>query len=313
MGITTSVHADENEGQTTETNVSSDKVTDPTQQQVALQNKSTAGDNTQAAADNGQSAAPASPTTAGQSTAPAATTSLNDQVGKGITVTEHTVTESDYSKNSGKAGTINLHLGLQITTDEARQIKSGDYIDVKLGLPYGDQVFSYGLPASTSTSKTGYWIVPTGNLTGHSQTVAGEGATIADPKWTTNVNNNIQDVDNHGSNGYYRIIFTDQFRDLVKTEGSSTGISMTVNLNWQNASQNGDTKGNKPSAGLTLYTNSTTASTYTPDDDVQVGNDKLASGISIKTQPKQTPLTVQVTKETEPIDHTGSTPAHTWI
>ena len=92
-------------------------------------------------------AASAAATSTSKSLTP--TRAIDDQVGQGITVTNHTITEAAGDKDTGNPGTVTLHLDLTVPAAEVIQLQNGDYINVKLGLPYttadGQQeVFSYG-------------------------------------------------------------------------------------------------------------------------------------------------------------------------
>ena len=64
------------------------------------------------------------------------TRAIDDQVGQGITVTNHTITEAAGDKDTGNPGTVTLHLDLTVPAAEVIQLQNGDYINVKLGLPY---------------------------------------------------------------------------------------------------------------------------------------------------------------------------------
>lgn len=273
------------------------------------------------ASSDAESNSPAPAPRSATSDIPAATTSLNDQVGTTndkITVTSHTVSETEGNKSAGVPGQTNLKLDLNIPPAQLYNIKSGDYIDIKLGLPYttsdGQQhVMSYGAVNGDATPIVvnyqgvivGY-IIPVGNFNQYAQTVLSNGQLVT-------VNNDNKAYDSLGtSNGYYQIIFTDGFSQYLQSHpGTSVGAPLHVKLAWYNAVQNEDRKVNLPSA-FTIYTNGTDSSDYVPNNDLQVGNYTMASGLHFKVaQVHGSGITLS--NETRASDHTGNIPAHRWF
>ena len=256
---------------------------------------------------------------------PAARKSLNDQIGTAdgqIAVTSHEVTQSVGNKPSETPGTLDLHLGLNIPVSAMSNIQSGDYLDVKLGLPYQtsdgqNYILNYGSindqagaqPINYRGSVAGY-IVPVGDLLNkYRQTVAGP-----DGQETVQVNNNTDQASYGSGNGYYRIIFTDGLRNILASHpGISTSWDLSADLVWYNGSSNGDDKVKKPTDRVTVYTNGD-ASSYQPDNDLQVGNLSIGSGVTVKAV-KVNPQhdAISLSNETVASNHTASTPAHNWF
>ncbi|WP_288659292.1 hypothetical protein, partial [uncultured Limosilactobacillus sp.] len=256
---------------------------------------------------------------------PTARKSLNDQIGTAdgqIAVTSHEVTQSVGNKLSGTPGTLDLHLGLNIPVSAMSNIQSGDYLDVKLGLPYQtsdgqNYILNYGSingqagaqPINYRGNVVGY-IVPVGDLLNkYRQTVVGP-----DGQETVQVNNNTDQASYGSGNGYYRIIFTDGLRNILASHpGISTPWDLSADLVWYNGSSNGDDKVKKPTDRVTVYTNGD-ASSYQPDNDLQVGNLSMASGVTVKAV-KVNPQhdAISLSNETVASNHTASTPAHNWF
>lgn len=252
---------------------------------------------------------------------PAATTSLNDQVGTTsdkITVSSHAVGETEGNKKSGKPGQTNLHLELSIPPAQIHNIKSGDYIDIKLGLPYttsdGQQhVMSYGAVNGDATPIVikyndviaGY-IIPTGIFNQYAQTVLNNGQLVT-------VNNDNKAYDSlETSNGYYQIIFTGGISQYLQSHpGTSTNWSFDFDLAWYNAVQNEDKKVALPNA-FTIYTDGNDTSDYVPNNDLQVGSYTMPSGNHFKVT-KINGSGINLSNETRASDHTGNIPAHRWF
>lgn len=268
-------------------------------------------------------AAPAAATSTSKSLTP--TRAIDDQVGQGITVTNHTITETAGDKDTGNPGTVTLHLGLTVPAVEVIQLQNGDYINVKLGLPYttadGQQeVFSYG--AINGNSQVPLWyeghivgyILPAGNLASYQQSVPGAGATVNDPHWQVVANSNDNALANAGSNGYYQIIFNSFLSSYFRNnQGTPNALTFNADLVWYNPSSNGDKKLLPPSQALVLYAPETSAGSYTPGADLQIGDQHYASGLHLQVVKDASTETIPVATKIVSSDHTGSVPAHTWV
>lgn len=252
------------------------------------------------------------------------TTSINDWVGQGITVTNHTITEAPGDKDTGNPGTVTLHLGLTIPAAEIGRLQAGNYIDVKLGLPYATadgqhEVFSYGavsgrnqVPLRYAGQVVGY-ILPAGNLASYQQSVPGTGATVSDPHWQVAASQNNDVFTNAGSNGYYRIVFNSFLGDYFRNNQGQPGeLTFNADLVWYNPSGNGDKKLLPTSQALHLYTVATNVGCYTPSADLQIGDQHYASGISLQVIKASEADTVPVATKITSSDHTGAIQAHTW-
>ncbi|MEY8441204.1 YSIRK-type signal peptide-containing protein [Lactobacillaceae bacterium 24-114] len=251
---------------------------------------------------------------------PAPTNSLNSTVGQSdqINVDSHEV--KGISGNLENPGVTNLELGMTISKEEVAKLQAGDYIDIKLGLPYdaaGQQyVMSYGavnnqqepiiIPYKTSDGKqiTAAYIVPAGELTTYQQETYDKKNTV------TNLND--QNSSLGTSNGYYQIIFTDGIKNYLAMHiGQANQWYFKFNLNWYNGSQFQENKENVP-FDFPLYTVGE-ATTYTPNNDLQVGDYTTGSGLSFKVEHIDLQDAVKLASETILIDHTGNVPAHTWF
>lgn len=250
-----------------------------------------------------------------------ATTSLNNQVGTTndkINVTEHQVSVTDGNKNAGTPGQTNLHLEVNVPLSQAEKLQSGDYIDIKLEIPYKasdghEYVMSYG--AINGDAKpivikyngvvAGY-IVPAGNLNHYAQT------TIQAGQLVVATNDNTKNNSLGTSNGYYQIIFTDGVKQyLADHSGQSGDWKFKFDLTWYNALQNEDKKVTLANQ-FTIYTDGENGE-YTPKKDLQVGDLSMASGISFKVVKVDGTNSVSLSTETRASDHTGNIPGHRWF
>lgn len=253
------------------------------------------------------------------------TTSINDQVGKTINVVTHNVTETTGDKATGQRGTTNLELKMTISAEDAQQIKAGDYIDIRLGMPYTTEdgssyVFSYGAvnDSKDNTKALKYqnqvigYIVPAGDTESYKQSFP-EASSTGAIKWTVIDNQNKDDISSAGSNGYYRVIFNDVLSKYLKNHSGKSGVvDIKAKMVWYNTSSNGDKQALKPSETITLYSDNGETS-YSPQNDLQIGNQTFTSGISISViAKKKGESSVPVTSKSQAIDHTSNTPAHLW-
>lgn len=255
-----------------------------------------------------------------QATIPTATNSLNSVVGQDgqINVVSHQVTEK--AGNLENPGITKLNLGMTISKEVVGKLQAGDYIDIKLGLPYkaaGHQyVMSYGainnqqeptvLPYKTNDGGqiVAAYIVPTGELSTYQQETYDKNSTAT--------NDNMQNSSLGTSNGYYRIIFTDGLKNYLATHvGQANEWRFSFDFNWYNGSHFQNNKEKEP-ADFPLYTTGE-ATTYTPDNDLQVGDYSTASGLKFDVEHIDLEDAVKLSSETILIDHTGNTPAHTWF
>ena len=253
---------------------------------------------------------------------PQATTSLNDQVGNNndqIKVTSHNIDGVKGDVASGKPGETHLQLDLDIPVPQIEKIKSGDYVDIKLGLPYttsdgNHYIMSYGaingganILTITYNGMIAGYIVPVGDLSHYAETVLKNGQLV------TEINDNTKDNSLGTSNGYYRIIFTNAIKDyLVDHPGISSDWVLKMSLNWYNAIQNGAKKVNVPTA-FTIYTNGDNLEQYHPNNDLQVGNYSMASGLSFNVSKVKEESAITLSNETRASDHTGNIAAHRWF
>lgn len=329
MGMTTKAQADTATGQVNQESSQTDKASDNNAtNSVTLKNYQAP---TEASSTQKQDQVPAKSTIAGnasqQAVQPAVTptTSINDQVGKTINVVTHDVTETTGGKATGQRGTTNLELKMTISADDAQQIKAGDYIDIRLGMPYTTEdgnsyVFSYGAVNNSKDNikalkyqnhVIGY-IVPAGDTESYKQSFP-EASSAGTIKWTVINNQNKDDISSAGSNGYYRIIFNDVLSDYLKNHSGNSGVvDIKARMAWYNTSSNGDKQALKPSETITLYSDNGETS-YSPQNDLQIGNQTFTSGISINViAKKKGESSVPVTSKPQVIDHTGNTSAHLW-
>lgn len=251
---------------------------------------------------------------------PTATRSLDHLVGSAANQIHATaaVSQSQGDTTTGTAGETNLHITLDIPAAVIRQIQSGDYLDVKVGLPYevnGQQyIMAYGaINPQNGVIRYLYWnsqshnqvvgyITAAGNVSGYQQTVAVNGGT---PQVITNDNTHADSLGT--SNGYFQIIFTDGFQQYLSTHvGNSGDWRVDLNLNYYNGLQDETRKAEAPT--LTLYGDSN--GTYTPTNDVQIGDYATASGLTFNVVKAQNDVVIST--ETVAIDHSGNVPAHRW-
>ena len=320
------VKADTNSAQVTNSQSEKTGKTDQSEPNTAAigeQDDQAASPAAQSHSSTPSSTAQSNSTTAENNGIPKATTSLNDQVGTDngqIKVTSQKVEQvPGNDKSKGDTGQTHLSLKLNIPQSQMKKIKSGDYIDVKLGLPYttsdGQQhIMSYGaingkadpIVIPYQGGIAGY-IVPVGNLDKYAQTF------ITNDQKETVVNDNTK-VDSLGtSNGYYQIIFTDGIKQYLVTHPSeSSDWEFGVNLTWYNAIQNDDKKLDLP-AGFTIYTNGDDTSDFTPNKDLQVGDYKTNSGIQFKVAKLNDSDAISFSNETRASNHTGNVAAHRWF
>lgn len=253
------------------------------------------------------------------------TTSIDSQVGQSITVTNHTVTEAPGDRNTGNPGTVTLHLGLTIPATAISHLQNGDYINVKLGLPYTTadgqhEVFSYGAVNGSNQVPLWYggqiigYVLPAGNLASYQQSVPGAGATSSDPHWQVVANQNDNVLTNAGSNGYYQIVFNAVLSNYFRNhQGTPGALTFNTDLVWYNPSSNGDKKLLPPSQALVLYAAATNVDHYAPSADLQIGDQYYASGISLRVVKAAEVETVPVATKITCSDHTGALAAHTWV
>lgn len=214
---------------------------------------------------------------------------------------------------------------MTLSADDVEQIKAGDYIDIKLGMPYttkdgNNYVFSYGavnnskdnIKALQYQNQTIGYIVPAGDTESYKQSFP-EASSTGSISWTVIDNKNKDDISSAGSNGYYRIIFNDVLSNYLKNHSGKSGVvDIKAKMVWYNTSSNGDKQALKPSETITLYSDDG-ATNYSPQNDLQIGNQTFTSGISINViAKKKGESSVPVTSTSQVIDHTGNTPAHIW-
>lgn len=190
------------------------------------------------------------------------------------------------------AGSTKLSFEFNLSNEQVKQLKAGDYFDIQMGVPYTvtatgqTKRLSYGQVVKQSTpikvwSHQGHligYVVPmdADNAYLGSQSQANTG-TISS-QWTEVMKHNEDAVKQLGAtNGYYRLIFVD---DINKYGAVSTKISA---LNWYNAFVNEDsTKAPTDTDSFTLYSPDNNISEYQPKDDIQIGSATATSGLSLK-------------------------------
>lgn len=314
MGMTTKAHADTSDHGTNQEIGQTDKtpVNNPTSS-VTLRSNQTADE---AAATHEQQQVQTTPEV------PSAEKSVNDLVGTGEQGTDNiTISNEKIDKKQGeqgKPGTITLHLGLNIPSEVGAKLHSGDYLDIKLGLPYKtddgqSHIMSYGAIddktlAITNHGITAAYIVPVGLVNSYQQTIGQDG------KLVVKENKNTANDSLGASNGYYRLIFTDGMKDYLHHHiGSSSIWKFNLDLIWYNASTYENKKTAVPGNFL-LYTTSDGVKTYDPTNDLQVGNAALASGFHFNV--KKVDLgqgAIPTTDRVAISNHTGNEPAQQWV
>ena len=200
-----------------------------------------------------------------ESTVPTAEHNVKDQL------TNENVSNVQVEKVQGQtdqngistAGSTKLSFEFNLSNEQVKQLKAGDYFDIQMGVPYTVSAtgqtkrLSYGQVVKQSTpikvwSHQGHligYVVPmdADNAYLGSQSQANTG-TISS-QWTEVMKHNEDAVKQLGAtNGYYRLIFVD---DINKYGAVSTKISA---LNWYNAFVNEDsTKAPTDTDSFTLY------------------------------------------------------------
>ncbi|WP_295728203.1 mucin-binding protein [uncultured Limosilactobacillus sp.] len=231
---------------------------------------------------------------ANQSTVPVATSNVNS------ILTNQNISNVQVNKITGQpdtsgvptAGSTHLSFDFSLSADQVQKLKAGDYVDIQMGLPYTvtatgqTERLSYGRIVNQSTpvevwSQQGHligYIVPVNadNAYAGSQDNAGEQSGL--PEWTAVQKKNVDAVKQLGAtNGYYRLIFVS---DINKYGAVSTKINA---LNWYNAFENED--GNKAptnAPSFTLYSSDASINSYTPQNDIKIGNAIATSGLTIR-------------------------------
>lgn len=252
---------------------------------------------------------------------PAATQSIDNLVGNQanqIKVTTATVSQTTGDVAAGTPGQTKLQISLDAPASVIRNIQAGDYINIKLGLPYTingqNYIMSYGAinpeggvitylywDSHSHDQLVGY-IKAVGDVNGYQQTVAINGGA---PQVITNHNNQSDSLGT--SNGYFQIVFTDGFQQYLNSHvGNSGDWKVDLNLNYYNALQDATKKAQKPS--FDLYGD--TAGTYTPNNDLQIGDYQTGSRMTFNVVKAHND--VVTSNQTAAIDHSGNVPAHRW-
>ena len=257
---------------------------------------------------------------------PTAQRSINDMVGRqnGITVNRDTNVTEQASQTIGDPGQTTLNLNMTIPANVISDIHNGDYIDIHLGLPYKDQdgqehFMSYGaVNGDANPIKMEY----AGVVVGYIVPAKDAGDSYNGYKQTIGQDGHLQVVDNDNtnssslgtSNAYYRIVFNGNLANYVQNHpGNVSPWEFHAQLNWYNGLSDTHKKMDKPADNIKLYTTGQDGS-YTPDDDLQIGNYKTGSGLSFQVKHvDQNQSAVDLTNTNKPSDHTSAFQAHEWF
>lgn len=178
-------------------------------------------------------------------------------------------------------------------------------------------VLAYGaIPSDTTAIKLPYlntvagYIVPVNDQQSYQQTVPG-----SDTQWSEGTNHNDSEKSFGASNGYYRIVFNDAISNYIRNHpGYTGGWEFNATLKWQNINFQTQKRAQKATDLITIYTEDGSDGSYSPRNDLQIGNQTSASGLSVPVKKiDRTQDPVQMTKDTKAVDHTGSVPAHRWF
>lgn len=215
----------------------------------------------------------------------------------GITKVEASEKEGGTDKNGNvQPGTTNLSFGFHLTESDRQKLNAGDYIDIKMGLPYKlsadgqTYLLSYGKVVDKNTAIPVYGSVSKDPI-GYIVPVDADNSYIstAVDKKNPDVKQKSTSSDLGGTNGYYILLFT---KNVAAGQGD-----MQVNvkqLTWYNNVPNNDeTKPPLQSKTFQLYsdkpddTTTTADDEYKPTNDVHIGDYETTSGLKLNVSHKK--------------------------
>lgn len=207
-------------------------------------------------------------------------------------------------------GSTQLSFNFTLGRDQAKNLRAGDYFDIKMGLPYT-------VSANGQTERLGYGqvvdkntpiaVASEGHVVGYIVPVNSGNSYIASVDHQAILKNNVNaTTDLGGTNGYYRLVFIDE----ASRYGAINGLHVTIRLlNWYNHLQTVDAdKAPLDSNSFQLYSTDQSINELHPQNDVHIGHYTGTSGVTIKVKHSgQTQLNehLQVTTATK-------TAAHWW-
>lgn len=249
------------------------------------------------------------------------TTSTNKELAPTTPVDEtaYTVTNvkaaSEQGNGTDRTGRTNLAFDLDLDIAN-HEIKSGNYINVSMGIPYqltaNDQqhILSYGGGASQTMPININYQATSGEsystVIGYMRPVAANNRSyaISSPKsqvvkelqdvtWEASQNNNtLGSNGNGGSNDSYQIVFNDELEN-IKTKYGKNNLSLArlhFNLTWHNITGFNLDEAPLDTRYFHLYSSTATAPTMlVPQNDIQIGNRRFTSGIKIPVETKVKP------------------------
>lgn len=238
--------------------------------------------------------------------------------GKELSGTDVTISNIQASSQTGAtdtdAGTTNLNVSIKISSEQAKTINSGDYIDIRMGIPYTvtangqKQFLSYGVAQEIDRPCPSQGLnVNIGRFMSvdASQSYVGTAAddpTSTNPNWLTVDKRRNAQGSLGASNGYYRLIFNDE---VARLGNAGQAINLNMKMVWYNPNGQAAPLDSKQ---FVLHTTSNDKF-YQPQDDILIGKDiKETSGLKIK-------LTKQATEQNnDELTPNTSTPiaAHWW-
>ena len=249
-------------------------------------------------------------TTASTSEKIVPTTPVDDAV---YTVTNVKAT-SEQGNGTDHTGRTDLSFDLDLDIAN-HEIKSGNYINVSMGIPYqltanGRQyTLSYGGGASRMMPIDVNYQVTSGEsystVIGYMRPVSAADRSYAisntnsqvvnDPQnvtWQASQNNNaLGSNGNGGSNDSYQIIFNDELENL-KTKYGKTNLSLArlhFNLTWHNITGFDLDEAPLDTRYFHLYSSTATAPTMlVPQNDIQIGNHRFTSAFKIPVKARVT-------------------------
>lgn len=233
--------------------------------------------------------------------------------------TAYTVTNvkaaSEQGNGTDHTGRTNLTFDLDLDIAN-HEIKSGNYINVSMGIPYqltaNDQqhILSYGGGASQTMPININYQATSGEsystVIGYMRPVAANNRSYAisspnsqvvkdlqDVTWEASQNNNtLGSNGNGGSNDSYQIIFNDELEN-IKTKYGKNNLSLArlhFNLTWHNITGFNLDEAPLDTRYFHLYSSTATAPTMlVPQNDIQIGNRRFTSGFKIPVEAQVRP------------------------
>lgn len=233
--------------------------------------------------------------------------------------TAYTVTNvkatSEPGNGTDHTGRTNLAFDLDLDIAN-HEIKSGNYINVAMGIPYqltaNDQqhILSYGGGASQTMPININYQAASGEsystVIGYMRPVSTADRSYAisspnsqivkdlqDVTWEASQNNNtLGSNGNGGSNDSYQIVFNDELEN-IKTKYGKNNLSLArlhFNLTWHNITGFDLDEAPLDTRYFHLYSSTATAPTMlVPQNDIQIGNRRFTSGFKIPVEAEVKP------------------------